>query len=81
MFSYLMSVAETGTAEASQRGDVGSGGLLVVIRAAAGERTGVAGVPLCNILASGGTVFFIVPGTSCAGWLVSKDPVLVSLIE
>ena len=61
--------------------DIGSGGLLVVIRAAFGGGKGVACVPFCNIEATGGTVIFIVPETSCAGRLVSADPVGVSLIE
>ena len=61
--------------------DVGSGGLLVVIREAAGWGADVAGVPFCNIEAAGGTVIFIFPATSCVGWLVSADLDWVSLIE
>ena len=45
-----------------------------MIRAAEGGGTGVAGVPFCNIKAAGGTVICIVPDTSCAGRLVSADP-------
>ena len=60
---------------------VGSGGLIVVIRAAAGGGTGVAVVPFCNIKAVGGAIIIIVPATSCAGRLVSADPVRISLIE
>ena len=61
--------------------DVGSGGLLVELRAAAGGGTGMAGVPLCNIEAAGVTVILIVPLPKCAGRLVSADPFWVSLIE
>ena len=52
---------------------VGSGGLLVVIRTAAGGGTGVAVVPFCNIEAAGGTIILIVPATNCAGRMVSAD--------
>ena len=61
--------------------DVGSGGVLVVIREAVGWGTCVVGVPFCDIEAAGGIVIFIVPATSCAGLLVSVDPTWVSLIE
>ena len=60
---------------------VGSGGLIVVIRAAAGGGTGVAVMPLCNIKAARGAIILIVPATSCAGRLVSAEPVWISLIE
>ena len=60
---------------------VGSGGLLVVIRAAAGGGAGVDVVPFCNIKAAGGTIIIIVPATNCAGRLVSLDLVQISLIE
>ena len=61
--------------------DVGSGGVLVVIRAVAGWGTCVAGVLFCDIEAAGGTLISIVPATSCAGRLVSVDPAWVSLVK
>ena len=88
MLRCLMYVADTGTVRGRPaRGffksshDVGSGGLLVVIRAAEGGGARVAGVSFCNIEAAGRTVIIIVPATSCAGRLVFADPVLVSLVE
>ena len=60
---------------------VGSGALLVVIRAVEGGRAGVDVVPFCNIEAAGGEIIPIVPAPSCAGQLVSADPVLISLID
>ena len=61
--------------------DVGSSGLLVVLRAAAGGVTGMSGVPFFNIEAAGVTVIFIFPAPKCSGQLVSADPVWVSLID
>ena len=52
-----------------------------MIRAATGGGTGLDVVPFCNIEAAGGAIILIVPETSCAGRLVSADPVWISLIE
>ena len=52
-----------------------------MLRAAAGGRTGMAGVPFYNIKAAGVTVIFIVPAPKCAGRLVSADPVWVYMID
>ena len=60
---------------------VGSGGLLVVIGAAAGGRAGLAVVSFRNIVAAGGAIVLIVPATSCTEGLVSADVVRISLIE
>ena len=60
---------------------VGVGGLIIVLRVAAGGRTGVAVVPFYNIEAAGGAIIIIVPATCCAGRLVSADPIWISLIE
>ena len=61
--------------------DVVSVGVLIVIRAAVGWGTCVAGVPFCDIRAAGETVIFIVPATRCAGRLVSADPDWLPLVK